>query len=420
MPWSFFLFGALVAAITACGEPRPVEEPLRLWHTFGPEETEALNHDLARLASGRVRATVLPFGRAHNRIRDVLGRRAPECPDLIRIDATWLPGLAQAGLLAEAPDGGEWLPQADELALWNGRRWGLPQTVDCLALLFDEARVTAVRTTPPRTVEELVALARALTRDGTWGLSLRSDGYWFVPWLRAQGGELFDPVTGPHIDTAAGRVALAHYVALAGPGGVAPAPSLAGDEAAEEARRFAAGEVAIVVGGPWTLAALIRAGASPSGVGIWPFPDAPDGRPAAPSGGHLWAVPACSRRQAEAWELARGLTEPAVQARWSQSLGVIPTRPRALDGAGRQVRLFVDALAHAAPLPRHPVTPLLFDDLTPAMQAALAGDATTDEVLTGVSAGWGLLVVRPPLPPHQPHGKPVEKEDDQRPHQEPR
>src|SRR5690349_7073344 len=88
-------------ALGACGGEPPAGERLRVWHTFGPEETAALNQALA----GRpVQATVLSFGRAQNRIADVLAR-GTGCPDLVRVDATWLPGLAQAGLLAPAPDG---------------------------------------------------------------------------------------------------------------------------------------------------------------------------------------------------------------------------------------------------------------------------------------------------------------------------
>src|SRR5262245_27776492 len=108
----------LAIGAATCGAPAPGEPPLRLWHTFGPEETAALNEELP----AGVAATLLPFGRAENRIRDTLAR-GEECPDLVRIDATWLPGLAEKLLPAPASEG--FLPEARELAEWRGTSYGL-------------------------------------------------------------------------------------------------------------------------------------------------------------------------------------------------------------------------------------------------------------------------------------------------------
>src|SRR5258705_307988 len=74
--------------------------------------------------------------------------------------------------------------------------------------------------------------ARALTGAGRFGLSLRSDGYWFVAWLRAAGADVVDPASGAlGVDRPEAEAALARYAALAAPGGggVAPPPAPAGD-----------------------------------------------------------------------------------------------------------------------------------------------------------------------------------------------
>jgi len=49
------------------------------------------------------------------------------------------------------------------------------------------------------------------------------------------------------------------------------------------------------------------------------------------------------------------------------------------------------ALAHAKRLPHTVVTPLLFDDLNPAVAAVIAGDATPEEAIAGVRRGWRRL-----------------------------
>jgi hypothetical protein len=53
-------------------------------------------------------------------------------------------------------------------------------------------------------------------------------------------------------------------------------------------------------------------------------------------------------------------------------------------------------------LPRAPVTPLLFDDLQPALAAVVAGDATAEEAVAGVRRDWQRLTTASPAPPDQP------------------
>lgn len=404
------ILGAFLALViglaggAACERPAP-RTRLVLWHTFGPEETRALNEALGELAERdravAVEATLVPFGRARSRLSHVLGAASPDCPDLARADVTWVPQLAAKGLIAPVPDAAlaeGFLPEALELARWNGQLWGLPQAVDGLALLYDRRQVpggAAGLAWPPRTLAELEAAARALARPGRAGLSLRSDGYWFVAWLRASGGDVLDPGAGRlGVDEPGAREALERYVALAG-SGAATALVTSADEAAIEADLFAQGKVAVVVGGPWTVAAL-QAAARRRGatldLAVAPFPSADDGRPAAPRGGQLWIVPRCAAHPAEAWRLATALTDPRLQARWSHQLGLVPTRAAALAQASPLGREFAAALAHTRPLPRDPLTPLIFDDLTPAVQAALAGDATAEEALAGVARAWRRLL----------------------------
>ncbi len=396
---------ALALVVTACAaDAGPSGPTLRLWHTFGPEETRALNDALATLRV-RVEPTVVPFGLGRSRLAHALAReaRGAECPDVARVDATWLPFLAARELLLPVPATfglDAFTAEARELGRWAGTEYGVPQAVDGLALLYDPRRVPgdSGAAWPPADLAGLTAAARALTRDGRHGLSLRSDGYWFVAWLRASGGDIVDPVSSTlGVDRPEAEAALAGYAALAGAGGVAPPPTPAGDEAALEAERFAAGELAIVVGGPWTVAALSEAARRQGAdlqLAVAPYPLAPDGRPAAPRGGQLYVVPHCAAHADAAWRLIDALTDAKLQAEWSRRLGLIPTRSAALAQASPLARAFAQALRATRPLPRHPLTPLLFDDLTPALQAVMAGDATAAEALPGVARAWTRLLER--------------------------
>lgn len=398
------LIALLCATHLACsGDSEPGaagQRPrLRLWHTFNAGETQALNRELATRGAP-VETTLLPFSRAQLIVRDTLREAGDDCPDLVRIDATWLPGLAADGLLRPAPEVADraWLDEAAELARYGAITYGYPQAIDGLVVLYNRALVDAggVRW-PPERLSDLVASARALTLDGRYGLWVRVDGYWFVAFLRAAGGAVIEPETGRlGIDEPVAAQALARFGDLFA-SGVAPRPPAPGDEAPTMERRFRAGQVAIVVDGPWAVAGLRNAAGAP--LGVAPFPRAPDGSAAAPFGGQLFVVPACARHPDEAWALAHELTAPAVQATWADELGLVPTTREGLAAAGAFTRELRAALQAARPLPRHPATTELFDDLTPAVAAVVAQDAAPDEALAGVARAWSRILRRHGIEP---------------------
>jgi ABC-type glycerol-3-phosphate transport system substrate-binding protein len=228
-------------------------------------------------------------------------------------------------------------------------------------------------------VSDLVAAARASKHeDRKFPLGVRVDGYWFVPWLRAHGGELTPDGIGaagskPQAD------ALAEYAHLFGDVAAPPPPS--GGEAPEELRQWTSHDVAYWVTGPWQVGALrdrdrlvVSALAG------------------APRGGQLLVVPKCARNPDGGWKLATLLTSVEVSKRFADAFATVPTHQAALAASSPLVQQIYAALQSAKPLPRDALTPLLFDDLNPALAAVVAGDATPDEAIEGVRRSWQRLV----------------------------
>jgi ABC-type glycerol-3-phosphate transport system substrate-binding protein len=376
----------VIAACAACASERPAPAPaVRLVHTFNPAESAALDEFLVG-HEPPVSTALLPFARAQSVLRALL-RSGPECPDVARIDATWLPGLVEADLLLPAPPAlaaaRTWLPEAVPLTRYRGETWALPHSLDGLAVVYRPDAVAGVAW-PAATLDELEAAARALTRPGRWGLGLRVDGYWLVAWLRAAGADVADGTTGRSgIDGAEAVAAVERFAALLGPGGVSPPPPPPGAEEGSEARRFTSGALAALVTGPWALPEL--AGPRLDGVAVAPLPGAP-------LGGQLLVVPRCARDAAAGWALAAELTDPKLTAAWSRRTGMIPATADGLAGGGAVSQQFHAALAAARPLPRHPMSAWLFDDLNPALSAVVAGDATAEEAIAGVRRAWARLM----------------------------
>ncbi|CAN5656597.1 hypothetical protein BH11MYX1_BH11MYX1_49520 [soil metagenome] len=373
---------ALALAAAACGPPPAPgnSRAIRFLHTFNPRETELFNTTIAdrRLV---VDASLVPFARGHQVITELL-RGGKDCPDLIRIDATWLPGLVAAHLLQPPPEHlatAGWSPIASELAIADGAAWAVPQSIDGLV-------VVRVAGTPPpgppgvnsATVRELTAAAARAQASGlAHPLGVRADGYWMVPWLRAESVEL-EPTEPTEIERDGAVRALREFSSLFG--SLAPAPPSAGSEAPDELRRWNAHELAYWVTGPWQLADLReRDQIEVSALAH------------APRGGQLLVVPTCAPQPQEGWRLAQELTSEPVSLIFSDAVATIPTFEAAQRHATTLVQHTLEALAHAERLPHTVVTPLLFDDLNPAVAAVIAGDATPEEAIAGVRRGWHRL-----------------------------
>ncbi|MDX2089489.1 MAG: extracellular solute-binding protein [Kofleriaceae bacterium] len=364
------MFARLIASasLVACSSEPSAPQPIRFLHTFSPAETELFNNVIAERGL-RVESALVPFARGQQVIGEILAAKQG-CPDLIRIDATWLPGL-RAQLVQVPPELAtlDWTPEAAELAQQGGAWLGVPQTVDGLVVIRDKALPAPAGPS----LDDVIAAARAArTPERPRPLAVRVDGYWFVPWLRAEGADL----AAGAIDGDNAVRAVARFAALFDD--LAPPPPPSGSEANEELARFQNGGVAYWITGPWQFTSGERMAVSPLA--------------GAPRGGQLLVVPACAAHPEDGWKLAAEITSVHVATRLAQAFSTIPTRFEALAAAPMLSRDAATALREAVPLPRDARTPLLFDDLNPALAAVVAKDATPDEAIAGVRRGWQRLL----------------------------
>lgn len=374
---------AIALVAFGCDAAPPTRPPaVRFLHTLSAPEAAALT-DVIAARGLAADPELLPFARGEAVVRSTLSTGAA-CPDLLRIDATWLPGLADA--LAPPPPeltARDWLPPARALASHRGALAAVPMSLDGLVVVRAAGRPTPTPW-PPADLEGLAAVARAETGADRHGLGLRVDGYWLVPWLRARGADVADGARGTlGVDGPEAEAALADFAALFATGVAAPPPP-PGAEAAREAARFRDGAIATLVTGPWEFPALTDTLDALTVAAL----------PHAPVGAQLLAVPRCAPAPARGWALAEVLTSPAVAAPWARRLGTVPTTAAALAEAGPLANATYRALADGAPLPRHPLSTALFDDLTPAVAAVVAGDATPAEAITGVRRAWSRALTR--------------------------
>lgn len=380
---------ALLASVilAACGTAKSSQAPeLQFWHTFNSAESATLQQWLRGYQGDAVTTTILPFSRATIRVSDAIANG--QCPDLVRIDATRIPGLVEAGSLREVPPTvwarNQWLPESQNLVSYQGKYWGIPQSLDGLALI---RRKREGGIWPPPSLDVLERSAMHAQQKPSLGLLI--DGYWFVAFLRASGADLPGADQEPIINTPQATEALDRFGALFHDG-LATNLLNESNPSRAMAREFREGRLDVVFTGPWDLAALSQG--DPASLQVAAFPGG-----SAPRGGQVLLVPSCSSNAQGAWDLATALTAPELQTHWARALGTIPVTRQGLANSGRVVNEFYQALRSSRPLPRHPRVPELFDDLTPAVAAVVGQDATATEALAGVGRAWRRLYGLPPL-----------------------
>lgn len=100
---------------------------------------------------------------------------------------------------------GNFLPAA--LDTLNGHVWQLPDQFGNHLMLICNSRLVPH---PPQTVDELIAMAKAATRDSTYGLVFNTaEPFWLVPFLGGYGGWVMDAQSKPTLDSPAMAKALA-------------------------------------------------------------------------------------------------------------------------------------------------------------------------------------------------------------------
>jgi multiple sugar transport system substrate-binding protein len=339
--------------------------PWRIAVTRGPLDTEALSD----LAISSLLLGDTPF-------------------DLLLMDISWTARYAAAGwLLPLEPLLGEealagLVPAARLGNAFGGHLWRLPLSGDT-ALLYWR---TDLLPHPPRTLEELRAMARDLQARGKvrWGHVWQGRQYEglscvVLEVLHAFGGRWWDAATGTTDLLTPQAVEGVAWLADLVREGVSP-PGVANFAENDALQLFSAGESAFLRNWPYAWSLMEREGAPVAGkVGVTPLP----GAAGHAGGGTLgtWGLSLLrgSPQPRAAAEVMRWFTGPEVQKELVLSQGYAPTWASLYDDpdlVARHPLLAVQRQALRTPLAR-PLTPL-YAQLSDVMQRQINGLLTSN------------------------------------------
>jgi arabinogalactan oligomer/maltooligosaccharide transport system substrate-binding protein len=330
-------------ATTASVNPADVKAELTWWDTSdATNEAPAFKELIAEFnktyPNVKINYQSVPFGEAQNKFKTAAAAKSG-APDILRAEVAWVPEFASLGYLYEL-DGTELTADASDFlkapvgsTKFNGKAYGVPQVTDSLALMYNkkllqQAGVSAA----PKTWDEMKTAAAAIqSKTGKTGVYLNPAGYYLLPFIYGEGGDLIDP--------AAKKITVNSPEAVAGvekaqellksPGFAKPPAT---DAYTAMMNEFKAGNVGMIIQGPWEIN-NVKGAATFGGIdnlGIAPVP-AGSKKAGAPVGGHDYVVWSGMPQEKAAGAIAfiKFMASADSQAKLADKLGLLPTRTSA-------------------------------------------------------------------------------------------
>ncbi len=348
------------------------------WYAYGDLVRKVLLELVARFNESQSRVWIRAvhqgdYFEALAKLRTALAAGA--APALSHVVCEVVPYLARAGVLEplDAYEGAQAMPFVPALAQGGSFAGGSGQPTVAIPfnrstpIAFANARTLeqeGVR--PPTTWEELVSVARRLTRrasDGQvrWGFEVPISWWYWVAMVGQAGGALVDADGRPSLGGEAGEKALRFWQRLVHEEGVMRPPPGRDYQAWQSTNEsFLQGRVAMM----WSSTAFVRYLEDNARFPVVAAPLPRDVRASVPTGGTMFVLmrTAPDEEKQAAWEFVRWMCDVEQTITWSTRTGYMPvTRPaveRLLD-RGWYVRhpndrVAYDQLGAVAPWPWAP------------------------------------------------------------------
>jgi multiple sugar transport system substrate-binding protein len=396
----------LMASLVSCGPSQDTADDvvtLRFWALGREGEVvkDLIPEFERRNPSIRVDVQQIPFLNAHEKL--LTACVGDVTPDLAQVGNTWIPELANLGAIApldERVRRSAVIAQMDYFpGIWDtnvveGSVRGIPWYVDTRLLFYRTDLLAAVGfREPPRNWSQwLVAMRRVKDRagPGRFAILLPVDEHEQPVILgRELGASLLrDGDRYGDFRSPAFRQAAGFYVGLYRSG---LAPAWSNSQIVSVYQQFAAGDYAFFITGPWNVGEFRRR--LPANMqDKWktaPMP-APDNSRDWPgvsvAGGASLVLFRGSRHPEEAWKLVEFLSAPAMQARFYELTGDLPSRATAWASpalAGDpQTAAFRAQLERVVPAPKVPEWEEITVQIWQSLEPAIRGRTTVDAAVT--------------------------------------
>lgn len=385
---------ALALTVTACGgssdtssekqpsgssssvDPASLKADLTWWDTSDPTNEAPVYDELIKKFNEqypniKINHQMVPFGEAQNKFKTA-AQSGSGAPDILRSEVAWTPEFASLGYLY-ALDGTPLLENNDFLEsplssnVYEGKTYGVPQVTDTLGLMYNKKLLAKAGVDVPQTWDDLAKIAPTIKqKTGADAIALGSGGYYLLPFIYGEGGDLVDTdakkITVNSPENVKG-METAQSLVKSG----ASVKPVANDADATIQTLFQEGKVAMMINGPWTVSAVESAPdfGGLDNLGIAPVPAGSAGQ-GAPVGGHNYVIySGMDENKAQAAiAFVKFMTSADSEAFTADKLGTLPTVKSAYDKVtNEKVSMWEDPMKVAQPRPWIPEGGLFFAPL---------------------------------------------------------
>ena len=325
-------------SVSVSNDPATLSGTVRFWDTSQPQQAAVMKSLVAEFQRAYPRVKVdyqsVPVATAQSRFQSAADDGT--APDVLRAEAAWTTDFASLGYLQpldQTPlgkDTDEYLKIALASSQYQGQQFGVPEGVSAPAMLCNAALLRRAGAQIPTTWGDLPANAaktKALGADFLFG---PPSGYFTLPYLYSQGGDL--------LDTQEKTIQVNDPPAVAGfqtaldlmSSGAAVTPA-GTDPWLVQQQLFRAGRLVCVINGPETVADLVAAGVlkgHPEDLTVAKIPNG-NHTGSSPIGGSNYVVYAGSKAKDASYAFIDFINSQRSQERLGNEAGLLPSRQSA-------------------------------------------------------------------------------------------
>jgi arabinogalactan oligomer / maltooligosaccharide transport system substrate-binding protein len=352
----------------------------------------------------KVKYVNVPFSEAQEKFRTAAQGNSG-APDVLRSEVAWTPDFASTGFLSDLTQfvGGteDYLPIPLSSNQLDGKLYGVPQVTDAPALLYNKAMLEMAGVEAPKTwadIQSAAAKIKSANPGVQSALFLQSGGYFSLPFIYSEGGDLLDVESKKiSINSAESVKGLQDAVDLVKAG--AAKADTTSDSYNNMMKAFKDGTTAMIINGPWSVADIKtgKAFKDATNLGIAPTPTGSSGKSGSPVGGHNYVIYSQSKVKDASAEFIKFMNSAESQAFLAKELGLLPTRRSAYElpdvKGDASVAAFKAVLDKATARPWIPEGGGLFAALDTEYPKALTGRSTPQAALDSVAKAWKSGVV---------------------------
>ena len=373
---------AFILLLTGCERQRGIV----LWHAYNDAERAGLEATVQRWNAEHpdtpVDVVAVPYGAFADKITSAIP--GGNGPDLFIYPQDRIGDWADSGVIepiefwVDDARADRFTREAIESMAYKGSLWGMPMTVKSLALFYRTDLVAE----PPRTTDELVALAPAMRANNGYAIAYANvDLYGHAPWLFGYGGTVLDPSGEIAIATPEAAQAMVFARRLVRDG-IAPPQA----EGPLVATLFNGKKAATVISGPWFIADISKG--VPWKVATLPVVSA-TGKHARPFlGAEGLLMSARARDKDAAFAVMDALTSDIAAIERAKIARQVVPNVRAYDdaevAADPVLAAFRAQLQHTMLMPKNPAMRMVWTPYKTALGEVLAGRAEPADQLRAV------------------------------------